>query len=124
MPAATKKPVNSPNGIGYITGYGGTVTQATNKSTSVTLDKVCGTVTTHNAALAGDTSVQFTLTNSKIAAGDLIIINYTGAATPSSYNITGTCSAGAATINIRNVTTGSLSEAIVISFAIFKATTS
>lgn len=36
--------------LGYATGFGGTITQATGKSTGVTLNKPCGTITTHNAA--------------------------------------------------------------------------
>ena len=59
---------------GYITGDGGTVTQATSKSTAVTLNKKCGTVTMNGAALAADAIVSFTLTNSTIAATDVIAL--------------------------------------------------
>jgi hypothetical protein len=39
-------------GLGYSTGAGGAITQGTSKSTAVTLHKVCGSITMHNAALA------------------------------------------------------------------------
>ena len=41
---------------GYVTGEGGAVTQATSKSTAVTLNKKCGTVTMNGAALSGTLS--------------------------------------------------------------------
>ena len=61
-------------GIGYATGAGGTVTQITSKATGVTLNTVCGTITMNGAALAADTTVSFVLTNSAIAANDVVVI--------------------------------------------------
>jgi hypothetical protein len=55
-------------GVGYATGAGGTVTQATTKSTGVTLNKITGQITMNNASLAAGTLVSFTLTDSTIAA--------------------------------------------------------
>src|SRR5882672_9299987 len=37
--------------LGYATGAGGAVTQATDKSTAVTLNKICGAITMNGAAL-------------------------------------------------------------------------
>jgi hypothetical protein len=113
----------SVTGIGYTTGAGGTVTQATSKSTGVTLDTACGDITMNAAALAGDTTVNFTLTNSNIGASDVLILNHISAGTPGSYLLNGRCGAGFAIINVRNITTGSLSQAIVIRFALIKAAT-
>ena len=108
---------------GYITGEGGTVTQATSKSTGVTLDKRCGQVTMHNATLNADTTVSFTLTNSTIAATDLLVLNHVSAGTAGSYLLNAQCAAGSASINVRNITAGNLSGAIVIGFAVVKAAT-
>ena len=63
--------VTSVAGLGYGTGAGGTVTQATSKSTAVTLNKPTGQITTHNAALAADTTVSFLVNNSLITTSDL-----------------------------------------------------
>ena len=115
--------INGANGFGYGSGAGGTVTQATNKSTGVTLNKVCGQITTHNAALAANTTVSFTLTNSAIAAGDVLVLNHISGGTAGAYLINAQSAAGSASINVRNITTGSLSEAIVIAFAVLKAVT-
>ncbi len=107
--------------IGYATGAGGTVTQATNKATGVTLNKVSGQITMNNAALAAATIVSFVLTDSAIAAGDVLILNHISGGTPGSYTLNAQCAGGSATINVRNNTAGSLSEAIVIAFAVIKA---
>ena len=108
---------------GYATGSGGTVTQATSKATGVTLSKSTGQITLDAAALAADTTVSFTLTNTVIEANDILILNHISAGTAGSYLLNAQSAAGSASINVRNITTGSLSEAIVISFAVIKAVT-
>lgn len=112
------------DGIGYATGAGGTVTQATNKSTGATLNKCSGQVTMNNASLAAATIVSFVLTNSAIAAGDVLVLNHVSGGTVGSYSLNARCAAGSATIDVRNNTAGSLSEAIVIGFAVVKGVTS
>jgi phosphoribosylaminoimidazole-succinocarboxamide synthase len=106
---------------GYIAGEGGTVTQSTNKSTAVTLNKKSGQITMNGAALAAATTVSFTLTNSTIAATDLLVLNHVSGGTAGSYLLNAQAAAGSASINVRNITAGSLSEAIVIGFAVVKA---
>ena len=104
-------------------GYGagrGTVTQQTNKSTGVTLNAPCGDITMNGAALSADTTVSFTLTNTSIAATDLLILNHISGGTVGSYVLNAQAAAGSASINVTNISTGSLSEAIVIGFAIIK----
>lgn len=78
----------------------------------------------NNAALAAGTIVTFTLTNSAIAAGDLLLLNHVSGGTAGAYGLNAQCGAGSAAINVRNNTGGSLSEAIVIAFAVVKAVTS
>jgi len=106
---------------GYITGEGGTVAQSSSKSTAVTLNKRCGQITMNGAALAAATTVTFTLTNSTIAATDLLVLNHDAGGTAGSYLLNAQAAAGSASINVRNVTAGSLSEALVIGFAVVKA---
>jgi hypothetical protein len=105
--------------FGYISGTG-TITQATNKATGVTLDSPSGQITLNGAALAADTTVSFTLTNSSITANDVLILNHLSAGTAGSYLLNAQAAAGSASINVRNITSGSLSEAIVIGFAVIK----
>ena len=115
--------ISSTGKHGYATGAGGTVTQATSKATGVTLSKSTGQITLNNAALAADTTVSFTLTNTVIEAGDILIMNHISAGTAGSYLLNAQSAAGTASINVRNITAGSLSEAIVIAFAVIKAVT-
>jgi hypothetical protein len=106
--------------IGYAADAQGTVTQATSKSTGVTLNKSAGQITMNNAALGATTNVAFVLTNSVISAKDVVIVNVAGGtASNETYNcwVSGH-SAGSATIVLRNISAGSLSEAVVINFAI------
>jgi hypothetical protein len=110
--------------FGYGIGAGGAVTQVTNKSTGVTLDTRCGQITMNVANLAANTAVSFVLTNSQIAATDVLILNHVSGGTLGTYNFVPRCAAGSATISVRNVTAGDLAEAVVIAFAIIKATIS
>ena len=111
------------NKAGYVTGDGGAVTQSTSKSTGVTLSKKCGQITLNGAALAADTTVSFTLTNTTVEVTDIIVLNHVSGGTAGAYLLNAQCGANSATINVRNVTSGSPSEAIVIGFALVKAVT-
>jgi len=106
---------------GYATGSGGVVTQITSKATGVTLSKSTGQITLDAAALAASTTVSFTLTNTVIEAGDILVMNHISGGTAGSYLLNAQSAAGSASINVRNISLGSLSEAIVIAFAVTKA---
>lgn len=115
--------ISSTGKHGYATGAGGTVTQITSKATGVTLSKSTGQITLDGAALAASTTVSFTLTNTVIEAGDILIMNHISGGTAGSYLLNAQSAAGSASINVRNISLGSLSEAIVIAFAVIKAVT-
>ena len=106
--------------IGYSAGAQGTVTQATSKSTAVTLDKSAGRITMNNASLSTGTNATFVLNNSTISANDAVILTISGGqATAGSYNVfANALSTGQVSITLRNISGGSLSEAVVINFAI------
>lgn len=123
----------SPNGTGEIiatkpfgyggSGTGGTVTQLTNKSTGVTLNKLCGQITMNNATLNRNTSVSFTLTNSFIDTTDVVVVNIASGATAGAYVVTvEVIAAGSCNISLHNNASGvDYSEAVVLNFAIIKA---
>ena len=97
------------------------VTQATSKSTAVTCDALGGQITMNNASLATSTSVSFTVNNAMVAATDVPNIAIASGATANSYVIVAdTVAAGSFRIHVRNVSAGSLGEALVINFAILK----
>mgnify|MGYP001608702033 FL=1 len=102
---------------------GGTVTQLTSKSTGVTLSTYTGQITMNGAALAADAIASFTLTNTVIAANDIILLQHHSVGTVGAYVLTAQPGSGSAVVNVANRSAGSLSEAIVISFAVIKAAT-
>ena len=105
--------------IGYSAAAQGSVTQLTDKSTAVTLNKSAGQITMSNASLATVTTVSFTLNNSTISAKDTLIVCISSGATTGAYLVyVSNLTAGAATISLRNFTAGSLSEAVVVNFAV------
>ena len=108
--------------LGYSAAAQGSVTQATDKSTGVTLNKSAGRITMNAAALAGGAVASFVLTNSTISANDTMIVcvssNTTGSLAGAytvyvSYKV-----AGSALITLRNLSATSYSEAVVINFCI------
>ena len=106
--------------LGYTATASGTVTQLTSKSTAVTLNKPAGRITMDAASLATATNATFTLNNSFISANDTVVLTISGGqATAGSYNVfANSLAAGSVSISLRNISGGSLSEAIVVNFAI------
>jgi hypothetical protein len=108
-------------GIGYATGAGGAVVQATSKVTAFTLSKTVGTIQFAADALAADTSSAGAVwTNTTIAATDVVIFTHSSGGTLGAYGIACAPAAGSATLVIRNLTPGSLSEAPIFRFAVIK----
>jgi len=110
--------------IGYTAAAQGTVTQATSKSTAVTLNKPAGRITMDAASLTTATNATFTLNNSFISANDTVILTISGGqATAGSYNVfANALAAGTVSITLRNISGGTLSEAIIVNFAIIHCT--
>lgn len=105
--------------LGYTAAAQGTVTQATDKSTAVTLNRPAGRITMNAASLAATTNVSFTLNNSFISANDILILTISGNATVGAYNIwVNSMGAGTASITLRNTTAGALAEAVIINYAL------
>lgn len=116
--------INGGGGLGYGTGSGGAVTQATSKTTAVTLNKTTGAITMNAAALATASSVNFTVNNSLVAATDTIVLNLRAGsyATGGTYRFhVEAVNAGSFQIHVFNQSGGTLSEALVFNFAVIKA---
>jgi hypothetical protein len=106
--------------IGYAASAQGAVTQLTSKSTAVTLNKSAGRITMNNASLTTATNATFTLNNAAVGVNDTVILTISnGQATAGSYNaFASQVSAGAVSITLRNISGGTLSEAVVINFCV------
>jgi len=116
----TAADIYSSDEIGYTAAAQSTVTQLTDKSTGVTINASAGQITMNNAQLNATTNVAFTMTNSKISAKDVVVVNVAGGV---ASNVTYNCwvsghAAGACDIVLRNISGGALSEAVVLNFAI------
>jgi len=102
-------------GVGYATGAGGAVTQGTNRTTGVTLNKRCGAITMFSAA-GSATAATFTVTNSTVGANDVIILNQ---ASGTNLYVLSVTAIAAGSFNITFLTTGGVAtDAPVINFAV------
>lgn len=115
--------VNGPGNIGFGTGAGGTVTQLTSKGTGVTLNKASGIITMNAAALAANTTVGFVFTNSFIGAADNVLANVSGSLSAKYTVSVRQIGAGFCALYLTNITGGSLSDAVPITFTVFKGAT-
>lgn len=105
--------------LGYTAAAQGAVTQATDKSTAVTLNRPAGRITMNAASLAANTAVSFTLNNSLISSNDLLIVNVSAGGTAGAYTTyISSMTAGSAVVTLRNMTGGALAEAVVLNYAI------
>jgi hypothetical protein len=113
-------------GIGYGSGKGGAVTQLTNRTTGVTLNAICGTITTNNTSLGAELAASFVVTNNKVAIGDVVLLSQQSGAigVMTTVEVIATA-AGSFTIAVMNGNAAAgVAEtgAILINFVVIKAT--
>lgn len=119
-----KSDISAPNGnaIGFVTGQGAAVTQVTSASTGVTINAPCGQITTVALTTAAAAEESFTVTNSQVAATDVIALSttYAGGGTPM-LSVKGVA-AGSFVVVISNVAAAAALDALmVINFAVIKS---
>lgn len=108
-------------GVGYATGAGGTVTQATNRTTGVTINKTTGAITLVSAA-GSTTPASFTVTNSTVAATDTVVVSQKSGTDKRAVWVT---AVAAGSFEITTYTlSGTTTEQPVINFAVIKGVTS
>jgi len=105
-------------GLGYGTGTGGAVTQATSRTTGVTLNKTNGAITLVSAAGTA-TWQSFTVTNSTVAATDVVVLSQKSGTDLYMLEVT---AVAAGSFRISFATTGgTTTEQPVFNFAVIKA---
>lgn len=122
--SATGIAVSNPAGsLGYATGAGGAVTQITSRSTGVTLSKISGTIQTDVTSLAAAAVATFTVTNTLVAIGDVILLSIkSGQTNKETKAYVSAVAAGSFDISIHNQhATTAETTAIIINFAVIKA---
>lgn len=108
--------------LGWTTGAGAAVTQITSAATGVTINAYCGQITTVALTTAAAAEESFVVTNSKVAATDVINVatTYAGGGTPM-LGVIGVA-AGSFTIVITNLHAANALDALMkINFAVLKA---
>jgi hypothetical protein len=114
--------IPSPTGsLGYGTGAGGTVTQATSRSTAVTINKPTGAITLFSAA-GVPTWTTFTVNNSLVSFADTVVLSVQSGAT-NAY-LTSVINVANGSFTIAFATTGGVAtDSPNINFAIIKGAT-
>ena len=113
--------VNAAGGLGYGTGAGGTVNQATDKTTAVTLNKSCGTINMAATSLAAGARVVFIFNNSFIQQNDNLLVSVSGIGVGNVYNVNvAQINAGNAVLALTNTSAGALATNVILNFTVFK----
>ena len=116
------KSSSSVSGVGYDTGAGSTVTQDTNRTNAVTINNICGQITTVSATATAGTFVTFTVYNSAVSSTDTVIANLAGIGFSGNY-ILNVVNVRSGNFKIQTYTPSAVisAEALVINFSVIKS---
>ena len=105
---------------------GGTISQGGGaKTTTVVLSTSSGQITMDDAELAAAAEVSFTVTNTLVAATDVVVACHGSGGTAGAYMVqANSIGSGSYKITVTNLSAGALSEAIVINVAHIKGASS
>lgn len=115
--ASSVKSAHATAGIGYATGAGGAVTQGTSRTTAVELNTVAGAITLVSAA-GSLTPASFTVTNSAVAATDVVVLSQKSGT--DIYDLSVSAVADGSFRITFNTKSGTTTEQPVINFAVIK----
>lgn len=108
-------------GLGYLTGAGGTVTQTVSRTSSVSINKLCGNITLF-AASGSSTWLSFSVNNTTVTTGDTVIVCQASGSNKYGIFVTNVAN------NIFEITfssvVGTVSESPVFNFTVVKSVTS
>lgn len=108
-------------GLGYGTGSGGTVTQLTNKSTAVTLNKPSGRIVTSNASMLNNAIIYFTVNNIFMNESDEVVIGTTyTSGLGTRYQVEAIKATGSFVVRLTNISGSTQAENVYLDFAIIK----
>lgn len=110
----------STGGLGYGTGSGGAVTQITSRTTAVVLNKTNGGITLFSKTTTAGLVETFTLTNSTIAATDVVTVCVRQSTGIYFVNVT-KVAAGSCNISVYTPAAVGTAEAPVLQFAVIKS---
>lgn len=103
-------------------GVGGTVTQATSRTTGVTINKVCGQITLFSTTATAGAVTEFTVTNSIVVSSSrsivTVAISNPGASTGVYMPFVSLISTGSFRISLYCITAPAAAESPVINFTV------
>ena len=99
----------------------GAVTQASNKSTGVTLSQMQGVITMDDANLAAATEVAFVVTNTLVELTDTVVVAIQSGGTVGEYivNVV-TVTNGSFTIALTNLSGSTAGDAVIVNFYVLR----
>ena len=99
----------------------GAVTQATNKSTGVTLSQMQGVITMDDATLNAGVEVAFIVTNTLVELPDTVVVAIQSGGTAGEYLAhVSTVTNGSFTITLANLSGSNAGDAVILNFAVIR----
>jgi len=99
----------------------GAVTQATNKSTGVTLSQMQGVITMDDATLNAGVEVAFIVTNTLVELTDTVVVAIQSGGTAGEYLAhVSTVTNGSFTITLANLSGSNAGDAVILNFAVIR----
>lgn len=106
--------------FGFSSSARGAVTQLTSKTTAVTINKICGVITTHDQTTSANTGYIFQVNNSLCSSNDIVLLSVQDHGGVVNYTVQ-PFKVSEGYFKVSFFAYGSASNAIDISFAIIKA---
>jgi hypothetical protein len=122
--SSSVKSTSASAGVGYGTGAGSTQTQASSITTAVSINALCGTITTVSTTLAGAAEASFTVNNTSVASTDgvFVWIKSTSSAGEPVVFVTAVGSSSFE-ITLANLGAAALDNTVTIGFMVLKGVT-
>ena len=119
-PGFISKSKISAAGIGYGTGAGSTVSQSTSRTTPVTINAPCGTITLFNTTATAGQVTTFTVNNTIVDPTDVVTVSIKTATGFHMVGVTSTTT-DAFTVSVYTPNAVAVAEAPVLNFAVVKS---
>jgi len=119
-PAFISKSKIAQAGIGYGTGAGSTAIQGTSRTTSVTINAPCGTITLFNTTATAGQLTTFTVNNTIVDPTDVVTVSVKTATGFHMASVTSTTT-DAFTVSVYTPNAVAVAEAPVLNFAVIKS---
>lgn len=108
--------------LGYGTGTGGTISQSGSKTSAVTFNRACGTITMASGSMNSGDEVSFTVNNTFVDDTDVVLMSIKSGGTAGAY--LAQCDQvnnNSFRVTVTNISNSTLNEALALNFIIVKS---